>query len=116
MRVGIIACSCFGLAANTLQQGLCSGDGEEEYNAQHGDVFITVGEITHVGAEHVEYNTNTALGFSGGAAVLLDNDSEYHMCVLAAHAGYSESKGTNFGFLVAKKAKQYWYGEAQQDV
>lgn len=105
MTVGIVARSYTGMLATSLQNQLAAS--EEGCTAQAGDVFITVGEITHVGAEHIEYSVNTVPGFSGGAVVLLDSENYCHMHVLAAHTGYSETKETNFGLLVATKVAEY---------
>lgn len=101
MRVGILARSCFGLAAKNLRSELRGG--EENYQPQPGDTFIKVGTISYVGCEHIEYDINTAPGFSGGPVVLLNKDSDCHMKVVASHAGYSEHRGMNFGFLIAEK-------------
>uniref|UniRef100_A0A7S3DSH3 Uncharacterized protein n=1 Tax=Entomoneis paludosa TaxID=265537 RepID=A0A7S3DSH3_9STRA len=108
MQVGIMARSHGGLLATFMQLGCPSGDGENAtYAAQSDDMFITVGKITHVATEHIEYRVNTVPGFSGGAVVLLAPGTDEHMQVLVAHAGCSEAKGVNFGFLVAKKVKEH---------
>lgn len=103
MRVGIMACSCFNNLAKSLQNGLRSGN----YEAQLGDTFITVGEITHVGNDHIEYSANTVPGFSGAPVFLLMPGDEQDMKLIAIHAGYSEALETNFGFLVAEKVEKY---------
>jgi len=63
------------------------GPGDELYEPLPGDVFITVGTISRVGREHIEYEVNTVPGFSGAPVIVLDPDSDCHMKVIAAHAG-----------------------------
>ncbi|CAB9522642.1 expressed unknown protein [Seminavis robusta] len=113
MEVGILAHSCTDLLAKTMQESLGScvkggEDGNEEkteqaYEPQVGDTFITVGEIAFVGDEHVEYRVNSVPGFSGAPVFLLGGDEDNDMKIIAVHAGHSEERGTNFGFLVADK-------------
>lgn len=76
MQVGIMACSCVNLLAKSLEKGLRS---TEDYEAQKGDTFITVGKITHVGSDQIEYSVNTVPGFSGAPVFLLAPEEEQHM-------------------------------------
>lgn len=109
MRVGIMANSCVNLLANSMQAGLKTGS--QPYKAQRGDTFITVGTISHVGTDHIEYSVNTVPGFSGAPVFLLTPDhEELDMKLIATHAGFSNALGNNFGFLVADKVEQYEAG------
>ena len=105
MQVGIMACSCVNLLATSMQRSINSGS--EDYEAQQGGTFITVGTITHVGEDHVECSVNTVPGVSGAPVFLLTGGDEHHMKRIAIHAGFSEGLGENFGFLVAKKVEEY---------
>ena len=102
MEVGIMAHSNTGLLAQSMQNQL--QDAGEDFKAEKGDIFITVGKITRVGDEHIEYNANTVHGFSGAPVFLLSagtDDAKHHMKVIAVHAGNSKETGNNFGFLVS---------------
>ena len=103
MQVGIMACSCVGIAANSMESSLRTG----AYHAEKGDAFITVGKISHVGVDHIEYIVNTVPGFSGGPVFILNPGEDDHMKLIAIHAGYSEDLGVNFGFLVARKVAEF---------
>jgi hypothetical protein len=106
MRVGIMACSASD--NKMLAEGMQEGFPNWNYEPQRCDTFITVGEITYVGEKHVEYKVNTVPGFSGAPVFLLpdDTEDESHMKLIANHAGFLESLGTNFGFLVAPVLEQ----------
>lgn len=104
MEVGIMAHSNTDLLAQSMQSQL--QDAGEEYKAKKGDIFITVGKITYVGNEHIEYDANTVCGFSGAPVFLLSAGTDYaeqHMKVIAVHAGNTKTSGDNFGFLVSPK-------------
>ena len=97
MLVGIMAHSNNGLLAESMEYQLGGGSG---YKAEKGDIFINVGKIVDVGVNHIEYNANTVHGFSGAPVFLLDAEKDYHMKVIAVHAGYNKYTKNNFGFLV----------------
>lgn len=100
MNVGIMAHSNIGLLARSIKNQLTGGDdGDEEYEGMEGDIFITVGKITDVGDEHMEYSANTVHGFSGAPVFLLSPGDDHHMKVVAVHAG-NKREGYNFGFLI----------------
>eukprot|EP00522_Entomoneis_paludosa_P010547 CAMPEP_0172448802 /NCGR_PEP_ID=MMETSP1065-20121228/7743_1 /TAXON_ID=265537 /ORGANISM="Amphiprora paludosa, Strain CCMP125" /LENGTH=262 /DNA_ID=CAMNT_0013200391 /DNA_START=8 /DNA_END=799 /DNA_ORIENTATION=- len=103
MEVGIMAHSNKGLLAESIQKQMRNIEGEE-YEAQKGDIFITVGRITCVGAEHIEYDANTVHGFSGAPVFLLSGGLD-NIKVIAVHAGYSNKTGKNFGFLISPEIK-----------
>jgi len=98
MLVGIMAHSNNGLLAKSMERQLGGGS---EYKAENGDIFINVGKIVDVGVNHIEYNANTVHGFSGAPVFLLDAEKDYHMKVIAVHAGYNNKTKNNFGFLVS---------------
>ena len=108
MQVGILAHSSLEILSKGMHASLGrrnDQNGEPDYEARKGDSFITVGEITYVGDAHIDYHVNTVHGFSGAPVVLLplpDEDNE-PLKIVAVHAGYSEARETNFGFLVADK-------------
>jgi hypothetical protein len=86
MQVGIMAHSCVNLLATSMERSLHSGP--EHYAAQKGDTFITVGNITHVGTDHIEYAVNTVPGFSGAPVILLTCKGEHHIQLIATCSTY----------------------------
>ncbi|CAB9525988.1 expressed unknown protein [Seminavis robusta] len=108
MQVGIMAHSCVNLLARSMQKGLRSGRGN--YVAQAGDKFISIGHLTHVGDDHIEYSVNTVPGCSGAPVFLLpedQGDDDNYMKLIGIHAGFSDALGTNFGFLVAEQVEGF---------
>ena len=102
MEIGILASSCSnGSLASTVQNEFRGS----QYSCEESqrDTFITVGTITDVSPDHVEYQINTVKGFSGAPVFLLDpNDSTKHMKLIAVHSGYSTVLNSNFGFRVPR--------------
>ena len=105
MEVGIMAHSPVGNIAKLIKNGTFGNRAvdHEDYQAQSGDTFVSVGKIMKVGRHHVEYDVNTVPGFSGGPVFLVRPGYSEHLKVIATHAGWSEHLGSNLGFLVAEK-------------
>jgi len=97
MQVGIMAHSNNGTLAANMKRCLSS----KGYEAKKGDVFITVGKITAVGEDHIQYDVNTVPGFSGAPVFLLAPGENHDMKIIAVHAGFSNEAESNFGFLVS---------------
>jgi hypothetical protein len=69
-------------------------------------VNVSTGEITFVGASHIEYNNNTFEGYAGAIVFLLDKhqpenlfkESDYG-CAIAVHAGAHPYYNRNLAFV-----------------